>query len=99
MRVPRVSLQEAQVDIRILPFVLSDPARSDLDDDGILRRTILQVMSVLETRLESATFAASEDFFTGVGHEHHLAFEDIDKLIFRGMPVALTRPTAGRQAQ
>src|SRR3984957_18557371 len=99
MDVSRAVFLEAQVDIRIVPFVLGYFARADLQNDRILVRSILQVMSVLDPRLEARAITGSKRLLPGVGHEHHLAFEDVDKFIFGTMPMPLTGPGAGGKPQ
>ena len=42
---------------------------------------------------------APEDLLAIVGDQHHLALHDPDELVLGGVPVALARPLAGRQAQ
>src|ERR1700722_9019502 len=89
---------EAHVDIRILPLVLG-LAGADLDSDGILVGAILQMMPVAYAGLEPCAVAGPKDFLTRAGDQRQLALEDIHELVLRRMPVALTRPRAGRQAQ
>src|SRR6267154_586966 len=42
--------------------------------------------------------AGAQCFLTLVGHEHHLAGEDIDEFVFVAVPMTLARPGTRRQA-
>jgi hypothetical protein len=67
-------------------------------DQGIVRGAVLQMMGVLDACLESRTVSRPQNLLTLIGHEHHLAFEDVDELILRRVPVALALPQPARFA-
>jgi hypothetical protein len=56
-------------------------------------------MPVLVPGLEASGVPGAKDFIAGVGHQHHLALEDVDELVFPAVPMALARPGAGRQPE
>ena len=99
VRVSRAPLQKVQVDIRIVPFVFGHFARANFKYDSITGRAILQMMRVLNARLESGTIPGPEQFLAAIGDEHHFAVENVYKLILGRMPMPLTGPCPWRQTQ
>ena len=57
------------------------------------------MMSVLIARLEAGAVARFQDFFAGIGDQHHFAFQHIDEFVLADMPVALAGPDAWLQPQ
>src|SRR5687767_15158468 len=57
------------------------------------------MMAVTYATREARTLTSLENLFTGIGHEHDLAFEDVHKLVLDRVPVPLTRPGARWQHQ
>ncbi len=93
------AFREDQVDIRIVDGAFIAPAAADLQHHRLAARAILQVMTVGFAGLEAGDVARRQQFLAIVRHQHHLAFEHIDQLVFGRMPVPLARPGSGRQAQ
>jgi hypothetical protein len=99
VRVPAVSFEEAQIDVRVVALVLRDFARAYLEDDGIPTGSILQMMTIVDGGFESGAIAGAKNLLPRVRDEHELALEHVHELIFRGMPMPLARPGAGLQSQ
>jgi len=93
----RARAQEPHVDIRILSFVFRF-AGSYFKHDRVPRRSILQMVTVFDSRFKASAIAGAKDFFAGIGDQHHLALDDEYKLILCSMPMPLTGPSSSRQA-
>src|SRR5436190_16327645 len=74
-------------------------ARADLEQLRVLIGAILQTVAVPFIGRKPGRVAGTQHLFALIGAEHNLAREHIDELVLAGMPVALTRPGAGRQPQ
>jgi hypothetical protein len=74
-------------------------AGADFEHLRVGRGAVLQAMAVAVVGRKSGGVAGAEDFLAAIGHQHDLAREDIDELVAGGVPVALARPRARRQAQ
>ena len=55
-----------------------------------MRRSILQMMAIGSSGLESGTVAGNENLFARVGDQSEFAFHDINEFIFGRMPMPLT---------
>src|SRR5690349_6308219 len=86
------------VDIRVVGRVACDPG-ADFEDLGVTLRAVLQAMPVGVSGREPGGVAGAQHLLAAVGDEHDLARKHIDELVAPGMPVALARPGAGRQAE
>ena len=80
MREALVRTDEPHVDIRILDFV-SRVTGPDLKDYDFARRSILQVVTVFDSRFKTNAIAGAQSFFPRIRDEHHLALDDENKLI------------------
>src|SRR5690348_4824409 len=57
------------------------------------------MMAVADARLEAGAIARPQRLFARVGDEHRLALQHIHELVFARVPMTLTGPLTGRQAQ
>ena len=71
----------------------------DLKDHCGRLAAILQVVAVRFTGFEAGAIADVEQDFAGIGNEHDRAPNDVDELVFMGVPMALTGPGARAQLQ
>jgi len=90
--------RESHVDIRVISLIL-ELARSNFENERIAWRAILQVVPVFHARLEPRAIAGTKQFLTRIRHQHRLALDDKDELIFGRMPMSLARPSTWRQPQ
>src|SRR5438067_3259731 len=74
-------------------------ARTNLKHRRIGPGTVLQAMPVEIVGRKPGGVAGAQDLLAGIGDEHDLARQHVDEFILAGMPMALARPGAGRQAQ
>src|SRR5271155_2598403 len=72
---------------------------ADFEHPGVPVRAVLQTMPIGVSGREPGRIAGAQHLFSAVSDQHHLAGEDIDELVAAGMPVALARPGARRQAK
>ena len=77
-----------EVDIWIERLVAFN-TRADFHYDCVARRPILEMVAVKISCLETGAVTRPQSFLTPIGHEHHLAREDINKLVSLGVPVTL----------
>src|ERR1700739_2318149 len=56
-------------------------------------------MAIALTGLEAGAIAGVEDSFTSIGDQHDRTSDDINKLVFVSVPMALTGPGARAQLQ
>ena len=77
---------------------LAGGAAADGEEDGVGGAAILEVVAVAAAGGESGAIAGAQRLLAGVGDEDDLAEEHPDELVLFGVPVALARPGAGRQA-
>ena len=87
-----------QIDAWIMRAVARDPG-ADFQQQRVGAGAVLQMMAVFLARLEAGAIARLQDFFAGVGHQHHFAFQHIDEFVLLEVPVALAGPGARRQPQ
>ena len=64
-----------------------------------LLSTVLQMMPVPVAGLEAGAIARLQDFFAGIGDQHHFAGQHIDEFVLLEVPMALAGPRARRQPQ
>src|SRR5215472_17544935 len=95
--VPSVAMEQAQVDVGIVDFV-ARLAIADLEVDHVAVRAIDELMGIGPARGKARHHARRQTLGPGVGHQLHLAFDDIDELILGAVPVALGGGRARRQA-
>ena len=72
---------------------------ADLQDQCGRLTAVLQVMTIAFTGLKAGAIADVEQDFAGIGNEHDRAPNDVDELVFMGVPMALTGPGARTQLQ
>src|SRR6516162_3081786 len=68
---------------------------ADLQDHGGRLAAVLQVMAIALAGLETGAIAGVEHGFASIGDEHDRAPDNIDELVFVGVPMALTGPAPG----
>ncbi len=90
MGVARATPENLQVDVRIKHLIIVRAASSDLQYDCVSIGSILQVVTICITGLESCTVAYAERLFSGIRHENDLAFHYKDKFVLARMPMSLT---------
>ena len=96
MREASAILEHLEVYVRVEHLVLLGDARANFQHDGIVLGSILKMMSVGDTGLESRTISGAQYLFPGVCRKNDFALHDKYELVFCGVPVALTRPTTWR---
>src|SRR6516162_11959511 len=72
---------------------------ADLQDHGGRLAAVLQVMAIALAGLETGAIAGVEHGFASIGDEHDRAPDNIDELVFVGVPMALTGPGTRAQLQ
>src|SRR5439155_834821 len=83
--------------IRIVTVDVASRPRADFEIHRRRARPVDQVVAVRCVLRECRTIAGTQDHLASVRHERQFAGQHIDEFVFLLVPVALTRPGAGRQ--
>jgi hypothetical protein len=72
-------------------------ARADFKHQSVASLVVAEAMAICVARPEACRVPGAQNFFALVDNNHDFTHHDVDELVRMSMPVALTRPSPGRQ--